>query len=87
MADYIDRKELIDFIKLPDNPLSQNEFMRNFITGMIVDAPSVDDVEVVRCKDCTYKTKMGLCLKLVDYECFWSTPEDFFCAWGEKDEV
>ncbi len=49
-------------------------------------APTIDAVEVVRCKDCKYKTRMGFCLKLADHECFWNTPADFFCKMGEVKE-
>ena len=39
------------------------------------DAPTIDAVEVVRCKDCkTYET---------DYMCFFRKPDDF-CSYGER---
>lgn len=41
------------------------------------DAPTIDAVPVVRCKDCkTYKT---------DYMCFFRNPDDF-CSYGERKE-
>jgi hypothetical protein len=88
MADYIDREDLINFIKLPDNPLSQNEFMRNFIIGMIVDAPSVDAVEVIKCLKCRYSEYTlinGLCDGLFCYKIGKPVDDDFYCKWGKKE--
>ena len=61
----------------------------------VADAPTVDAVEVVRCKDCRYyhvywdnnghtEKGYGACDWINDN----SVREDHFCAWGEKmDEV
>ena len=61
------------------------------LEAMINNAPTVDAVEVVRCKDCKYAhmTVKGEC-KYCD---FWDTEDklyldgDFFCGGAEKREV
>ena len=56
----------------------------------IKSAPTVDAVEVVRCKDCLYsRERYGHleCIHGVSYRNTWNKP-DFFCAYGErKNEV
>lgn len=46
----------------------------------IEDAPTVDAVEVVRCKDCKYKQGSAC-----DYSAVWVRPNGF-CQWGERKE-
>ena len=68
----------------------------------VLDAPTVDAVEVVRCKDCKHKpTGSGVNHDITfpkqDYRCpcrcedywySWMPDDEWFCAWGErKDEV
>lgn len=43
-------------------------------------APTVDAVEVVRCKDCVYFWD-GVCTAHTDAIC---TDENEFCSWGER---
>ena len=43
--------------------------------------PTVDAVEVVRCKDCKYADEDGLCGNVV-----WYNKEDDFCSMGERRE-
>ena len=52
-------------------------------TKAIIDAqPTADVVEVVRCKDCTYRKKNTFCLHNMRYE-----QDTGFCSYGErKDE-
>ena len=61
-----------------------NEVVHKKIQMLISDAPTVDAVEVVRCKDCKY-LGMPFCklqeeIKLYGYE------EDWFCADGEREK-
>ena len=54
----------------------------------ISDAPTIDAVEVVRCKDCLYSTERYghmECIHGVSYRNTWNKP-DFFCAYGERKE-
>ena len=50
--------------------------------------PTVDAVEVVRCKDCKFFRRYGFRLEYA--ECinfdFYDTTEDGYCAWGERKE-
>lgn len=53
----------------------------------IADAPTVDAVEVVRCKDCDYSYECigGLvCSHGVCVDC--EVPPDFYCAEGKRKE-
>ena len=50
------------------------------ICEMLNDAPTVDAVEVLRCKDCVYFWD-GVCTAHTDAIC---TDENEFCSWGEK---
>ena len=57
----------------------------------IDDAPTVDAVEVVRCKGCKYylnsNEKCGLVdtrLRFYETDKVWT--EDSFCSWGERRE-
>ena len=54
--------------------------LTNYTTLILQEAPTVDAVEIVRCKDCKY-FKTRLCENEDNYD-------DWFCADGErKDEV
>ena len=50
------------------------------ICEMLNDAPTVDAVPVVRCKDCVYFWD-GVCTAHTDAIC---TDENEFCSWGER---
>lgn len=48
----------------------------------ITDAPTVDAVHVVRCKDCKWKDDYGCAIKIVDES---DKPKDNdFCSFGER---
>ena len=49
----------------------------------IGNAPTVDAVPVVRCKDCKYWT-MGYCNHFAYYDYEPMTNEDDFCSYGER---
>ena len=54
----------------------------------IADAPTIDAVPAVRCKDCLYSTERYghmACIHGVSYRNTWNKP-DFFCAYGERKE-
>ena len=54
----------------------------------IADAPTVDAVEVVWCKDCLYsRERYGHieCIHGVSYRNTWNKP-DFYCAYGERKD-
>ena len=54
----------------------------------ITDAPTVDAVEVVRCKDCLYSIELYghiECIHGVSYRNTWNNPY-FYCSYGERKE-
>ena len=59
----------------------------NDVLALIEDAPTVDAVPVVRCKDCTYWGRNAEtqthkdCMNLP-----FMTPPGFYCKWGERRE-
>lgn len=60
-------------------------FWTGGIEKAINNAPTVDAVEVVRCKDCKwYNATEGE--NCVAYDAFWATEPDDYCAWGERRE-
>lgn len=106
MADYIDREVLRTYmiagISLAetfnidgclDDKINAYKECLNVVDG---DMPSVDAVEVIRCRDCKYKVikrNMILCSRLVaslkntDYEPLYiQINDDDYCKWGEKNE-
>lgn len=80
MDDLISRKALLDCMPKDD------QLMSLYVRRCICDAPAVDAVEVVRCKDCVnmgklvkgYKEGYGCCM----VHGWIVSPEDF-CSWGE----
>lgn len=47
-------------------------------------APTVDAVPVIRCKDCKWFGKIGCAVNIVDESD--EPEEDDFCSWGERKE-
>lgn len=65
-------------------------FSRENIRKLLRDAPTVDAVEVVRCRECVHY-EMGVCLKIYDdgaassYAWQERKPDDF-CSYGKRKE-
>ena len=80
MIRYIDAELL-----LTDNTYEWFDDWGNYTSAgqAIVDAPTADVVEVVRCKDCKYQGNDDECplLSLTAY-----TEPDDFCSYGKKVE-
>ena len=59
--------------------------LTNYATLILRDAPTVDAVEVVRCRECYHKTHDGsgrpYCLRL---QMYLNKELDFFCKYGER---
>ena len=77
-------KSEFDWLKSVVNESSKGEVMD--VMQRIDNAPTVDAVEVVRCKDCKhYEWNLfdgcHVCIRLSKY-----VKEDFFCSYGEKRE-
>ena len=82
--DLIDRKDLLS------GDVYYNESKTLINTYEVLRAKSVDAVEVVRCKDCSYSTKidhrepMWECRNICRDGCTqWLDSEDF-CSYGER---
>lgn len=101
MSDLINRQEAIDVLKerLQANGYSNVALVSelNRSIGYLMNLPSVDAVEVVRCKDCEWWDRIddglyGYChaCKHGFYSANWEISiyrrykEDFFCADGER---
>ena len=52
---------------------------------MLDEAPTVDAVPVVRCKDCKW-WETDEVFKCVAYDAFWVANPDDYCPWGERKE-
>lgn len=63
------------------------EFVFNWLSECfeIVDAPTVDAVEVVRCKGCIHHQK-GYCNHFGYYDYAPKVDDDDFCSYGERRE-
>ena len=91
MARLIDADAIIDFIDMGHtrNPL-ETCFSERDVVDMLESAPTVDAVEVVRCKDCKYykpqkksahwENRANYCNRVVTIKV---QPDDF-CSYGER---
>lgn len=87
MAEYIDRKSLIDEfdrLGLGEHSVVERVFsdgVRTIIAGI----PAADVVAVVRCEQCahSYDDISGRCCIYAD----GPVKDDFFCGYGERNEV
>lgn len=93
MPDLIDREKLISemedtklfgmcMFRFPKNQINVAEAVADAMLDNIKDAPTVDAVPVVRCKDCRFGIahKYGIYCPLLAY----TRPGDWFCANGER---
>ena len=51
--------------------------------GVVLETPTIDAVEVVRCKDCKWHLNGHLCKQLSQYGSI-ETPPSFYCGFGER---
>lgn len=98
--DLISRQELLEHLESclqNGRPLS-NLYDLSEIVRYVKSMPTIDVVEVVRCKDCKYRYKMA-CHNVEFYECSHigltsesgkithvGVDDDYFCADGERRE-
>ena len=76
---------LIDAEKLEKQEYWGNERCFDYVDAEDIDnAPTVDAVEVVRCKDCKYNIGSKKCL---NPDSFFAVPkDDDFCSYGERKD-
>lgn len=80
-SDLLDRWSIAD--KEKDNTI--RSLMADVVTPIVASQPTVDAIEVVRCRDCKWRdnqkgaTKWMPCRALV-------TPNDFYCPRGERKD-
>jgi hypothetical protein len=97
-------KRLIDANALKANFVVLGEFVKDLwhdgtIRGAIDNAPTVDAVEVVRCKDCVHsiwdeENEMWKCIESAEYDpnfgdyMGWVSYHnaDYYCAYGERKD-
>ena len=92
MARLIDADALMQtyakFVAPSNNSDFENEPTWNDAVSLLESAPTVDAVEVVRCKDCKHnyhnmipggEAEYG-CTKCIELQ----ITADFYCAWGER---
>ena len=84
MAERVEAMRLIDADALKEHVKKYTSVFAKYdwreICEMLNDAPTVDAVEVVRCKDCVYFWD-GVCTAHTDAIC---TDENEFCSWAER---
>lgn len=94
MADLIDRRALVaEFLTYPMVLRHCGDFVAINLDAVLLEirrAPTVDAVEVVRCKDCRWYKDVGTYYRLMD--CTISTglsepDEDDYCSYGERREA
>ena len=89
MARLIDADAIIDFIDMDStwDPL-ETCFSERDVVDMLESAPTVDAVEIVRCKDCKYRFKNNGHGRdgcpIIDAN-IWMDDDDF-CSHGERKE-
>ena len=100
MAEYIERETLLELYRLDDPVLNEIGYVPlPIIRQNIMDLPTADVVEVVRCRECRYwHDQIGWCDQhstfLLDGEpcrpdesAEWKMfDEDNFCSYGERRE-
>lgn len=90
MADYIDRDELLELLQAGyESEEAPCWSTCPWIEDEIKRVPSVDAVEVVRCKDCKHR-QGAFCQyfykRLFDVgRTIHAVTDDDYCKWGEKE--
>ena len=95
MARYIDAEAMIKRLEKWNTSDDKDKALYNFALNRIVEQPTADVVEVVRCKDCMhYKDSCGYSCFHPNQEQGWNSeggeclnmnPDDF-CSYGKKVE-
>ena len=84
MSRLIDADKAIEIVRNRGIAHPNAYHLTNYATLILREAPTVDAVEVVRCKDCAVShNKYTGCQKLNGLV----TPPDFYCPFGERKQV
>ena len=90
MAEYIDRKTVVDIIRTAD--FWETEDMEVAIT-CVEQTPTADVLDVVRCKDCLWSRKVDdrepkySCVNICRYGCTQWLGSDDYCSYGEPKDA
>ena len=96
IEEYADRLQMVNWKENPNVPYKV--YSLNWCINKIRDLPSIDAVQVVRCKDCKHRPKgtgANHDLEFPDYVCpcqcedyyySWMPKDDWFCRDGERRE-
>lgn len=87
MSEYIERETALQIIDNYAKTVSEDGLVVvNAIKDIVnIICPTIDVVEVVRCKDCLYNAN-GTCIHSESYDDTTHRP-DYFCADGIRKEV
>lgn len=72
----IDADALLDSVKIQ---MLDEDYDITCVISDIENAPTIDAVEVVRCKECKYYHPIGICIEQSSAVC-----ADSFCCWAER---
>lgn len=84
MARLIDADAL--WRKFENEPWYDNEDRDEIALPLVDDAPTVDAVEVVRCKDCKYHEDEEIGMVYCPNALGGWVGENWFCAYGERKD-
>ena len=84
MARLIDADRALEIVRDQEIAHPNAYHLTNYATLILREAPTVDAVEVVRCRDCAVPhNKYTGCPELNGLV----TPPDFYCPFGERKKV
>ena len=89
MADYIDRDAALALLKDDREVCADSKEELKYIREDIRSIQAADVVEVVRCKDCKHRDPEDHkcdCGQLERAGCIFPVADDYFCAYGVKND-
>ena len=83
-SDLISRKALLERLEKWNTPDCIDKAFYEFTKSRINEQPTVDAVEVVRCRNCRYKIKNVFGLGVICDKVGAYMEDDAFCSFGAK---